>query len=437
MMYLKQSTSVTAKIGPFVDESDGYTAEGSLTIAQADIRLSKNGGNFAQSNDAGGATHDENGYYDITLDATDTNTLGRLQVAVNESGALPVWHEFMVLPSNVYDSLVSGSDNLEVDTALIEGVDATDQINAEVDTALADYDAPTKAELDSGLAAFNDPTAADIADAVWDEATVGHVSAGSFGEEMQAHALSVEISALNDLSAAQVNAEVDTALTDYDAPTKAELDSGLAALNDPTAADIADAVWDEVITGAEHNVNNSSARFLRESAEASAGVTGTAQAGGAASITLEAGADSNDDIYNNERISILEGTGAGQARLISDYDGTTKVATVNNNWVVQPDSTSIYSIAGADVEVDAIETSALAGIADAVLDEPITELAGIWSFPSSLREIVGWLGAVYKNKRITNSNDNTDTVRNQDDDADIASASISDVSNVFTRGEYS
>lgn len=33
------------------------------------------------------------------------------------------------------------------------------------------------------------------------------------------------IAALNDLSAADVNAEVDTALADYDAPTKAELDT--------------------------------------------------------------------------------------------------------------------------------------------------------------------------------------------------------------------
>lgn len=36
------------------------------------------------------------------------------------------------------------------------------------------------------------------------------------------------IATLNNLSAAQVNAEVDTALADYDAPTKAELDSAEA-----------------------------------------------------------------------------------------------------------------------------------------------------------------------------------------------------------------
>jgi len=38
------------------------------------------------------------------------------------------------------------------------------------------------------------------------------------------------IAALNDLSAADVNAEVDTALADYDGPTKAELDAAELAI---------------------------------------------------------------------------------------------------------------------------------------------------------------------------------------------------------------
>ena len=163
---LKQSTAATIKIGPFVDSTDGVTAETALTISQADIRLSKNGGAFAQTNNATGATHDENGYYGVPLDTTDTNTLGRLRVAVNESGSLPVWQDFMVVNANVYDSLIGGSDNLQVDTVQIEGSDATDQINAAADTALADYDAPTKAELDSGLAALNDLDAAGVRSAV-------------------------------------------------------------------------------------------------------------------------------------------------------------------------------------------------------------------------------------------------------------------------------
>jgi len=48
---------------------------------------------------------------------------------------------------------------------------------------------------------------------------------------------------------AEVQSEVTDGLNAYDPPTKAELDSGLAGLNDPTAAAIADAVWDEAISG--------------------------------------------------------------------------------------------------------------------------------------------------------------------------------------------
>ncbi|MHC4156505.1 MAG: hypothetical protein ACYST6_16525 [Planctomycetota bacterium] len=107
MEFIKQSTIVTKKMGPFVDDADGKTAESGLTIVQADIRLSKNGGDFAQTNNSAGATHDENGYYGVPLDATDTDTLGSLRVAIHKSGALPVWQDFMVMPAHVYDWLFS------------------------------------------------------------------------------------------------------------------------------------------------------------------------------------------------------------------------------------------------------------------------------------------------------------------------------------------
>lgn len=119
-MFLKQSTSHTFRVGPFKDDTDGKTNEESLTINQAHIRLSKAGGDYAQSNDSGGGTHDEDGHYSITLDATDTNTVGMLDVAIDVSGALAVWRHFFVLPANVYDALV-GSDRLEVDMMEING----------------------------------------------------------------------------------------------------------------------------------------------------------------------------------------------------------------------------------------------------------------------------------------------------------------------------
>ena len=83
---------------------------------------------MAQKNEASSLTHDELGVYDCDLDTTDTGTLGRLRLDIQESGAAPVWHEYMVLPANTYDSLVSGSDYLQTDAHQVEGSDATDQI---------------------------------------------------------------------------------------------------------------------------------------------------------------------------------------------------------------------------------------------------------------------------------------------------------------------
>jgi hypothetical protein len=120
-LWLRQSTARTVLMGPLVDDTDGKTAETALSIAQADIRLSKNGGDVAQSNNSAGATHDENGFYDIPLDTTDTGTLGTLRVFIFKSGALPVWQDFMVVPVKVYDSLIAGSDNLEADAILWNG----------------------------------------------------------------------------------------------------------------------------------------------------------------------------------------------------------------------------------------------------------------------------------------------------------------------------
>jgi len=256
--WLKQSTAVTVKMGPFVDSSDGDTEETGLTISQADIRLSKNGGSFAQTNNSAGATHDENGIYGVPLDTTDTGTLGRLQVFIHESGALPVWMEFMVVPANVWDALFGGTDYLQVDAVQVEGSDATDQVNAACDTAIetyhldhllaATYDPASKpgasdallnelVESDSGVARFtanaleegpsggggSAPTAAEIADAVWDEATTSHTTAGTFGE--------------------QVKTDIDSVLT------KVTTVEGYGA--PPAATTVADAVLNRAVSNVE------------------------------------------------------------------------------------------------------------------------------------------------------------------------------------------
>jgi len=73
-------------------------------------------------------------------------------------------------------------------------------------------------------------------------------------------------------------------------------------------------------------------------------VTGTAQAGGAATITLASGASGSNDTYNGYVVYIASGTGLGQYRVISDYTGSSKVAAISQNWDTNPASDSVYNI---------------------------------------------------------------------------------------------
>ena len=77
-------------------------------------------------------------------------------------------------------------------------------------------------------------------------------------------------------------------------------------------------------------------------------LTGTAAGAAAASLTLSAAASSVNDFYNYQLLSITAGTGAGQARFITDYDGTTKVAMVGLNWYTTPDAFSSFAIQPLD-----------------------------------------------------------------------------------------
>jgi len=117
MHWLKQSTaSQELPLGFFLDSTDGDTEETALTIANTDIKIWKAGATTLANKNSGGATHISNGVYYATLDATDTNTLGPMTVFCHVSGALAVKVDCLVLPANVYDSFVAGSDNLDVNT---------------------------------------------------------------------------------------------------------------------------------------------------------------------------------------------------------------------------------------------------------------------------------------------------------------------------------
>lgn len=107
MRLLRQSTAFTFRAGPFLDATDGVTAETALSIAQADIQISKAGGAFAQTSASPTTTHDADGWYQCPLTSTDTNTLGTFTVQIVMAGALVVWEHFMVVTANYFDSVCS------------------------------------------------------------------------------------------------------------------------------------------------------------------------------------------------------------------------------------------------------------------------------------------------------------------------------------------
>ena len=119
----------------------------------------------------------------------------------------------------------------------------------------------------------------------------------------------------------------------------------------PTASEIAGAVWDEILTGATHNIPTSAGRRVREIG-AFAIHSGTAQAGDSHSITLAATASPSNTIYNgiyNRNLIVLtDNTGVGQTRTVVDYDAVTKIVVVDRDWRISPDATTEYQITPDD-----------------------------------------------------------------------------------------
>jgi len=263
MRILRQSTSVDVPVGPFLDATDGVTAETALTITQPDVRLKKNGGAWAQKAAAQTLSHEENGNYEVTLDATDTDTLGQLRLHVAEAGALPVWDDFTVVPAAVYDALLAGS-----------------------------------------------------------------------GTGLRADVISLAGSAISQ-AGGLINA------------------NATQVSGDATAADNLESEFD----------GTGFAAYVRRA---------TAQAGAAGTITLDTGASTTDNLYNGMSVKIVAGTGIGQARVVTAYVGSTRVATVVPNWVTNPSTDSVFVLNPAQADVEAWLRAApavlVAGLVDASAD---------------------------------------------------------------------
>ena len=243
-IYLKQSTaSQEVALGFFVDSTDGNTEETGLTIAAADIRLYKAGGTTLTT-PAAGATHISNGIYYWVADATDTNTLGPLVIYCHPTGALAVRVECCVLAANVYDSLIGGGDLLQVDTTQVSGtaqtagdiIGDTNDIQTRLPAALVSG----RMDVSVGAMAANVVTAASIAASALDGK--GNWNIGKTGYSLTAG------TGLGNQTA-DITGTIGTVTTLTNLPTIPANWITAAGMDATASAEIADAVWDEAISG--------------------------------------------------------------------------------------------------------------------------------------------------------------------------------------------
>jgi hypothetical protein len=111
---------------------------------------------------------------------------------------------------------------------------------------------------------------------------------------------------------------------------------------------IAKAVWDRVISKANHNIAQSAGKILRQSG----GVLfadGTAQAGTSSTIQLAVGAVTYDGQFVRAKVITVGGTGADQEAIITGSTALTDTLDIAPAWSVTPDATTDYQIIPAQV----------------------------------------------------------------------------------------
>jgi len=114
--YLQQSTGATVTVGPFVDKTDAVSEEAALAGTMT-VKVAKNGGSLAARDSSDAIAYDTDGYYQVPLSTTDTNTLGRLTLAVSDPAThLHVREYYQILNASAYEMLCGTTGGAEVKT---------------------------------------------------------------------------------------------------------------------------------------------------------------------------------------------------------------------------------------------------------------------------------------------------------------------------------
>ena len=126
-------------------------------------------------------------------------------------------------------------------------------------------------------------------------------------------------------------------------------DLSIGSQNDPTEY-LAPSVWDEVISTSAHANAQTSGKRLRQitSIIIANNTVEVSNSPNINQIQLASSESSVDGTFDPGVVGIISGTGAGQSRLILEYEGSTRLATLNRDWKIAPDITSEYIILASE-----------------------------------------------------------------------------------------
>jgi hypothetical protein len=335
---LKEDTPVTIIVGPFLDSAGA--AQTSLTVANIDCNLYKNNGTkvdvtLAASGTSNDCVHVEDGYYSLELTATDTSTAGYLRISFQISGAVNFHEDLEVQPLNIYDSWYS-TDKLQVDVAQYGNSNGTfSGGRPEVNTSHISGNATPADRLEEYF--VNRIRVAAISDHTAGSAAIGLAAGGNGLDELVGSiVVIIDTSADDEMFVRSVVSQTDGLILTLNA-TIGNSVVGETAWIIPAFPNLADGAIDRATFATDTGLQT-----IR---------SGAAQSGSTTSIGLDASASSVTDFYKYNYVYVTGGAGAGQYRLITGYNGTSKVATVTPAWITsqEPASGSTFAILPAGI----------------------------------------------------------------------------------------
>lgn len=114
MQTRKQGSTAYPILLFLADSLDGKTGKTGLTPA---VQLSKNAGAFAAA--AGAVSEIGSGWYALTGDADDRDTLGELAVRATAAGADPFNAKYLIVPFDPFDAASLGLSNLDAPVSTV------------------------------------------------------------------------------------------------------------------------------------------------------------------------------------------------------------------------------------------------------------------------------------------------------------------------------